>query len=148
MQPTKKLTAVLRDLVTLIEDEAAHNPGFAASLDDILSGLPSRVQRARRSDRQTPPPTDIPDVFAALAAKGEEEFRFWLRSIDLPALKAIIKMHGFDPGKAAQHWTDPDKFLALVADQTISRMKRGSAFLRPKAAPSQQTDTTTENPNK
>jgi len=148
MQPTKKLTDVLHDLVALLEDEAARNPQFAASLDDILAGLPSRAQRARRSDRQILPPTDIPDVFAALAAKGEEEFRFWLRSIDLPELKAIIKMHGFDPGKAAQHWTDPDKFLALVADQTISRMKRGSAFLRPKAAPSQQTDTTTENPNK
>jgi hypothetical protein len=38
-------------------------------------------------------------------------------------------MNGFDHAEAAQHWTDPDKFVALVADQTISRMKRGSASL-------------------
>ena len=135
MQPTKKLTAVLRDLVALLEDEAARNPQFAGSLDEVLGALPSRAKRDRRSEKQTPLPIDIPDVFAELAAKGEEEFRFWLRSIDLPTLKAIIRMNGFDPGKAAQHWTDPDKFLGLVADKTISRAKRGSAFLPPKAPP-------------
>jgi hypothetical protein len=34
--------------------------------------------------------------------------------------------------QAAQRWTDPDKFVKLVIDQTLARMKRGSAFLPPK----------------
>jgi hypothetical protein len=129
MQSTKKLTLVLRDLVALIEEEAASNPAFAARLDAVLAHLPDRKAKKSRSIK---PGKDVPDVFAALQEKGETEFRFWVRTLDVPTLKAIIKVNGYDPGKASQRWTDPDKFIALVADQTIVRMKRGSAFLSPR----------------
>jgi hypothetical protein len=134
MQSTKKLTMVLRDLVGLLDEEAARNPQFATSLENILADLPARPPKSRRPRM---PAAAIPDVFSELTAKGEEEFRFWLRTLDLPTLKAIIKLNGFDPAKTSQHWSDPDKFISLVADQTVSRSKRGSAFLPPKGGASQ-----------
>jgi hypothetical protein len=81
----------------------------------------------------------VPDVFASLQEKGDEEFRFWLRTLDLPTLRAVVKQNGFDPARVSQRWKDTDKFIALVHDQTQARLKRGSAFLPPKA-PSQTPD--------
>jgi hypothetical protein len=75
---------------------------------------------------------EIPDVFSALQEKGDEEFKFWLRTLDLLTLKAVVKQNGFDPAKASQRWKETDKFTALVHEQTLARLKRGSAFLPPK----------------
>ena len=106
MQPTKKLTAVLRDLVALLEAESARNPAFAQSLHDVLAGLPSRAGKVSASPASRNLPL-APDVFAALQEKGETEFRFWVRALDVPTLKSIIKANGFDPAKASQRWTGP-----------------------------------------
>jgi hypothetical protein len=64
--------------------------------------------------------------------KVEEEFRFWLWSLNPRVLKAIVKANGFDPGEISQRWTEPDKFVELIADQTAARLRRGSAFLTSK----------------
>ena len=133
MQPTKKLTVVLRDLVALLDDESARNPEFAARLDVVLAGLPDQRGKSRRSQKSLKLGADVLDVFAALQKQGETEFRFWLRSLDVPTLKAVIKANGFDPAKTSHRWAEPDKFVALVADQTAARLKRGYAFLPPKA---------------
>ena len=130
MQSTKKLTALLRDLLVLVDNEAARNPEFAAKLDTLMAELPARPDRPPRPPK---PAVTVPDVFAVLQEKGENEFGFWTRTLDIPTLKAVIKANGFDPAKASQRWTDPDKFAALVVDQTMARMKRGSAFLPAKA---------------
>lgn len=130
MQPTKKLTSFFRELLTLVDDEAARNPEFAAKLDAIIATLPSRPARPPRPPKNV---VTVPDVFASLQEKGEAEFGFWVRTLDIPTLKAVIRTNGFDPAKASQRWTDPDKFVALVTDQTLARMKRGSAFLPPKS---------------
>jgi C-terminal processing protease CtpA/Prc len=135
MQSTKKLTLILRDLVALLDEEAASNPSFAARLDAVLAALPESKGKKMRSSVLKKSGQVAPDVFAVLQEKGEAEYRFWVRSVEVPVLKAIIKVNGFDPAKASQRWTDPDKFVALVADQTIARMKRGSAFLPPKSEP-------------
>jgi hypothetical protein len=130
MQPTKKLTSILRDLLALVDDEAARNPDFATKLEAIMAELPARPARPPRL-----PKTDvsIPDVFAALQEKGEAEFGFWVRTLDVPTLKAVIRANGFDPAKASQRWSDPDKFVGLVVEQTMARLKRGSSFLPPKS---------------
>ena len=75
----------------------------------------------------------VPDVFAAMQEKGEGEFRFWLRSLDIATLKAIVKKNGFDPAKVSTRWTEPDKFVVLIAEQLVARLKRGSAFLPTKS---------------
>ena len=128
MQPTQKLTTVLRDFLSLVDDEAARNPDFAAKLEAVMAQLPSRPARP---PRQPKPALVVPDVFGELQSKGELEFGFWVRTLDIPTLKAVIKRNGFDPGKASQRWTDPDKFVGLVIEQTLARMKRGSSFLPP-----------------
>lgn len=139
MQSTKKLTSVLRDLVLLLDEEAARNPAFAASLDAVLAGLPPRVGNSSRQSGKARTLPPAPDVFAALQDKGESEFRFWIRDLDIPTLKAVIKRNGFDPGKLSQRWSDRDKFVNLVVEQTIARMKRGSAFLPPKGSDQNET---------
>ncbi len=116
-------------MLALLDAEATHNPEFAAKLQDIMAVLPTRSTRLPRPPEIA---VSIPDVFAALQEKGEVEFGFWVRTLDVPTLKAVIRTNGFDPAKASQRWTDPDKFVGLVIEQTVSRMKRGSAFLPPK----------------
>jgi hypothetical protein len=46
---------------------------------------------------------------------------------------ASAKISGFDPAKVSSRWTEPDKFVALISEQSIARLKRGSAFLPPKS---------------
>ena len=79
-----------------------------------------------------------PNVFAVRQEKGEEESRFWLRSLSPRVLKAIVKANGFDPGKTSQRWTEPDKFVDLIAEQTAARLRRGSAFLTSKTSKDDQ----------
>ncbi len=128
MQPTKKLTSVLRELIVLVDDEAQRNPAFAARLEVITSSLPAAKKLGGKKSRAILP-ADVPDVFAVLQDRGEEELLFWLRTLDVPTLKAVIKQNGFDPGKVAVRWTDQDKFVALIVEQTLARRRRGAAFL-------------------
>lgn len=130
MQSTKKLTPILRNLLTLVDEEATRNAEFAAKLEAIMAELPTRPARPPRPPRTA---VEIPDVFSALKDKGEAEFAFWVRALDIPTLKAVIRTNGFDPAKASQRWTDPDKFVGLVIEQTVARLKRGSSFLPPKS---------------
>jgi len=136
MQPIQTLTRALRSLLTLVEEEASRNADFAQQLEAIVSDLPSPAA-GRKSQKPTAPDSPPPDVLAAYEAKGEDEFRFWLREHDLATLKAIIKANGFDPGKNSQRWSEPDKYIGLIAEQTAARLRRGSAFLPPKGGDSQ-----------
>lgn len=129
MQSTQKLTRTLRELLKLVEEEAERNPNFAARLEAITAELPSQIGKKVSKQNKTAKSATAPDVFAALQEKGEEEFRFWLRSLDTATLKSIIKVNGFDPAKVSSRWTEPDKFVALIFEQSIARLKRGSAFL-------------------
>jgi hypothetical protein len=134
MQSTKKLIHALRDLLKIVEEEADQNPIFASRLEAIAAELPSKFGRNTSIGKTATRSAIIaPDVFAALQEKGEQEFRFWLRSLDIIILKKIIKINGFDPAKVSARWTEPDKFVALIVEQSVARLKRGSAFLPAKA---------------
>jgi hypothetical protein len=142
MQPSPKLMRVFRELLVLIEREAGRNPEFARELERIVEGLPERNAERKRKARTPGVKGDLPDVFAEFQEKGETEFRFWLRECDLQVLKRIVKANGFDPGKASRNWTEPDKFIALIADQVAARLRRGTAFLRPRGElPKSEPDT-------
>jgi len=128
-------------LVELVEEEAEQNPAFAQRLEALVAGLPAgSVSRKASKSKNAEEGINIPDVLKVFQAKGETEFRYWLRDFDLATLKAVVKINGFDPGKASQRWTDPDKFVALIADQTAARLRRGSSFL-----PMKVVDTETPN---
>ncbi len=132
MQSGTSLKTRLKALFNVIESEATHNAAFAARLADLFGdALPDPITRNRPSPRQSRS-IPIPDVFSALKEKGDEEFSFWLRTLDVPTLKAIVKQNGFDSARASQRWKDADKFISLIHDQTQARLKRGSSFLPPK----------------
>ena len=133
MHSTQKLARALRSLLSLVEEEAARNPSFAARLEEVSSSLPTASRKKKSKDIPARPAKEVPNVFEIQREKGEDEFRFWLRSLDLHLLKAIVKANGFDPGKNSQRWSEPDKFADLIAEQTTARLRRGSAFLTPKS---------------
>lgn len=129
MPYTQKLNCVLRDLVALLEEEAGRNPVFAGRLEEITAALPEKGAAKRASKPKSA--TQVPDIMAEFQARGTEEFRFWLRGMDLATLKAVVRANGFDPGKRSARWRDPDKFIELIAEQAAARLSRGSAFLPP-----------------
>lgn len=131
MQRAKTLTRLLRQLAELVAEEAERNPVFAERLDAILSSTPTSASNVSKSK---PPTIHAPDIFVEYQARGEEEFRFWLRGLELPVLKAIVKANGFDPAKQSGRWTEPDKFVSLIGDQLKARLKRGSAFMPPRSS--------------
>ncbi len=134
MQPGQKLTRALRALVELVEEEAARNPAFAQRLESVVADLPAGTGTKKLAkSKSSVDDVDAPDVLKIFQDKGETEFRFWLRDFDLLTFKAIVKANGFDPGKNSQRWTAPDQFIALITEQTAARLRRGAAFLPPKA---------------
>lgn len=128
MSASRKLIETLRALSRLIEEEADRNPAFAEKLEAITADLPVR-SKAQRKDKNQDTAADVPDVLKEYETRGSEEFRFWLRASPVPQLRAIIKANGFDPEKKSVRWTEPDKLIGLIAEQTAARLKRGSAFL-------------------
>ncbi len=132
MQPTQKLANAFRNLLSLVEEEATRNPAFAERLEEVSASLPATSVRRSTTKKAAALTEAPPDIFAVYQDKGEDEFRFWLRSLDIRLLKAVVKANGFDPGKVAQRWTEPDKFIELISEQTAARLRRGSAFLTPK----------------
>jgi hypothetical protein len=128
MSASRKLIETLRALGKLVEEEAGRNPAFAEKLEAITANLPAR-SAAQRKDKDQDVTRDIPDVLKEYESRGPEEFRFSLRSHPLSLLRAIIKANGFDPEKRSARWSEPDKLISLIAEQTAARLKRGSAFL-------------------
>jgi hypothetical protein len=136
MPRDEKLSNLLRSLVRLLEEEADRNPSFARRLESVLG---HRLSSKPKKERARPvAPKEVPDVLSALQQRGESEFRFWLRDFDLQTLKAIVKVNGFDVARLSQRWTDPDKFIVLIAEQAAARLRRGSGFLPERSASEKQ----------
>ena len=134
----QKLSTLLRDIAQLVDEEASVNPEFAARLDAFLTATVGGAQQSAKSRARVPlHSVVVPDVLTALESKGEDEFRFWIRSFDLATLKAVVKANGFDVAKTSQKWNDPDKFINLIVEQASARLRRGSGFLPPPASSSQ-----------
>jgi hypothetical protein len=131
MQRAKTLTRILRQLAELVAEEAETNPAFAEKLDAVLASIPAGAPKTGKSKA---PAIQVPDVFAEYQARGDDEFRFWLRGLEVPTLRAIVKANGFDPGKQSVRWTEPEKFASLIADQLKAQLRRGSAFMPPRGA--------------
>jgi len=129
MRSQKALVALLRDLVQLLADESGRNPAFAERLDGLLSSLPesrrpSAAKRAARDTRAT-----LPDVHAEWTARGETDFRLWLRDQPVPTIRALIRAQDLDPARRTGKWKDGEKLADFVADGLRARFSRGSAFI-------------------
>lgn len=127
MRKEKALTTLLNDLVALLADEAARNPVFAARLDQLLAETPERKSARRKSPRaQMASPLDL---HGELQARGEQEFRHWLREQPTDALLASIRAHDLDPSRRSAKWKEAEKLADFIADALQARLARGSAFL-------------------
>jgi hypothetical protein len=129
MQCAKTLTLLLKQLAEVVAEEADQNPAFAAKLDGILADVVAAGSGKRPKMTKAALAAEVPDVYAEYQQKGEDKFRLWLRELSVPVLKGIVKVNGFDPGKVTRKWTNPDKFVGLIADQVKARLNRGSAFI-------------------
>ena len=98
MRSQKALVALLRDLVQLLADESERNPAFAERLDNLLSSLPEsrRPTAAKRAARDAH--TTLLDVHAEWTARGETDFRLWLRDhLALYGVKSANIALGYQP---------------------------------------------------
>ena len=128
MRREKALIALLRGMADLLSDESARNPEFAAKLESLLSDLPEgeRRPRKRTGPRVAAP---VPDVHAEWNARGETEFRLWLRDQPLPVLRAVVRAQDLDSTRRTTKWKEPEKLANYIADSLRARLARGSAFI-------------------
>jgi hypothetical protein len=129
MRSQKALVALLGGLVELLADESERNPAFANRLDSLLSALPEarRFKPTKRAVTHTHTP--LPNVHAEWTARGETEFRLWLRDQPIATIRAIIRAQDLDPARRTSKWTDTEKLADFVADGMRARLARGSAFI-------------------
>jgi len=128
MRKEKALIHLLRNLVSIIADEAERNPEFANKLDATLAALPERqtVQKKRKMKSII---EDLPDINAEWNSRGETDFRLWLRDQPIPVLRAIIREQDLDAPRRTIKWKEADKLSAFIADSLRARFSRGSAFI-------------------
>jgi len=122
--------ALLCDLVDLLAEEAARNPEFDARIQQLLEAIPER--RKAKPRKATPKASEsVPDVHAEWSARGETDFRLWLRGQPIPTIRAVIRAQDLDPGRRTAKWGEREKLADFVADSIRTRLSRGSAFIRP-----------------
>jgi hypothetical protein len=129
MRKEKTLIGLLRGLVNLLAEESARNPEFAGRVDALLSDLPERKGKHTKSE-QPASPEQLPDIHAEWNARGDAEFRLWLRDQPTSVLRAVIRAQDLDPTRRTIKWREPEKLADFIADGLSARLSRGSAFIR------------------
>ena len=128
MRKEKELINMLRGLVNLIADESAQNKEFADKLEILLSELPQKKNKPKKT-KQKLSREKLPDIHAELNTRGDTEFRLWLRDQPVPVLRALIRAEDFDATRRTTKWKEPEKLADYIADKLRERQARGSAFL-------------------
>lgn len=127
MRNEKTLIKLLRGMADLLAREAERNPDFAKRLDEVLQDLPARPARAeKRGSRLV---GQLPDIHAEWNARGEVDFRLWLREQPISILRSLIRSHGFDAARRTGKWREAEKLSEFIADNLRSRLSRGAVFL-------------------
>lgn len=125
---TMKLKKVLQDLVRVIIDEADRNPEFAKEIE-IALGLEPKPEKATSSRAAHRRATAVLDPIS-LAREGEDALRSRLGALTLEQLKDIVAEYGMDPGKLVMKWKTPDRVIDRIVEYSVTRAKKGEAFLR------------------
>jgi hypothetical protein len=129
MRKDKALISLLRSLVDLLAEESARNPEFANRVESLLADLPERKTKPTKP-RALPPSQPLPDIHSEWHARGEKEFRFWLRDQPTEVLRAVVRNQDLDPARRTVKWREREKLAEFIADCLSSRLSRGSAFIR------------------
>jgi hypothetical protein len=127
MRKEKDVIRLARGLIDLVADEAARNSAFSEKLEALFEGLGDK--RAKKVAPASPKePSDLPDIYAEWRARGEAEFRLWLREQPIDVLRMVIREHELDPSRRAEKWREAEKLSGYIADQLQARLRRGSGF--------------------
>jgi hypothetical protein len=129
MRKEKALVSVLRGLADLLAEEAAHNPKFADRLASLLVDAKEPRSKPPKGNNSLPL-EPLPDIHAEWTARGEPEFRLWLKDQPLQVLRAIIRREDLDSTRRTAKWSEQEKLAAFIADGLSGRLSRGSAFIR------------------
>jgi hypothetical protein len=130
MRKEKALIGLLRGLVDLLAEESARNPEFATRVESLLSALSERKAVSKRAVT-TPSPKvmlDI-DIHAEWNARGETDFRLWLRDQPIHILRALIRAQDLDSTRRTVKWKEAEKLADFITDNLRARLQRGSAFI-------------------
>lgn len=131
-----QLDAALRESGLLARPPAAHEAP-ASSPSPVSS--PSSPSRKRAGARPRAAPRDawqqierseLPDPFALLRDRGEAGLRASLDALDLPALRALVRVHRLDPARISARWAARDRVVSLIVAQVRARADLGKAFSR------------------
>jgi hypothetical protein len=128
MRKEKELINLLRGLVALLAEESECNQEFAQKLETLLSGLPEKKTGIKKAAK-TSSPKQLPDIHAEWQARGETDFRLWLRDQPIAVLRAIIRSEDFDATRRTSKWKEAEKLSQFIADRLRDRQSRGSAFI-------------------
>jgi hypothetical protein len=128
MRSEKALMTLLRGLVRLLDEESRRNPGFAARLDRLLSDRPETRTSAKRPAAARSR-AELPDIHAEWSARGDADFRLWLREQPMQLLRALIRKNDLDPTRRTSRWKEVEKLSAFIADGLRLRLARGASFL-------------------
>jgi hypothetical protein len=119
------LRNLLHRLVDLIVDEAERNPALAEKLRETIGpALKAGGNRPRKEHTQLP----AEDPFEVYRSKGDEGLKSWLESLDIAALKAVVRQHRLDPSRLSDKWKTKDRFVALILERVPARLKQGDVF--------------------
>jgi hypothetical protein len=121
------LIKLLRSLVDLLGEEAARNPAFADRLDTVLQGL--SADRSKTAPAQPQRTEQLPDIHSELVARGETDFRLWLRDLPVFTLRAIIRAQDFDSTRRTSKWKETEKLADFIVDSLRARMSKGASFI-------------------
>jgi hypothetical protein len=128
MRKSKALLTILNELVKLLSEEAERNSDFANRLDAVLGPLETPKRTTPKQPTKLAQ-VELPDIHSEFAARGESEFRLWLRELPVVILHALVRRHDLDATRRSSKWKDPEKLSGYITDQLRSRFSRGSAFL-------------------
>lgn len=72
-------------------------------------------------------PVDV-DVFGVFSQGGEKALRDSLNSLELNALRRIVRHHSLDPSKLAEKWKNKERLISLIIERVSARSDKGKAF--------------------
>ncbi|HLY32332.1 MAG TPA: hypothetical protein VKQ36_14990 [Ktedonobacterales bacterium] len=152
IQQTTIEVAALATFLREVAARAEHDPSFASGVLAIAraSGLfptvqsqpekptasqpaspPTRASRRKgRHAANAPVDTTPPDPFKVMRAQGEAGLRAALEPLDLASLRTIVRAHRLDPARLSARWTNLERLIALIVEQTRARLNHGRAFER------------------
>jgi hypothetical protein len=120
-----------------LAEQAERDETLAATLHALLaeSGLLTNATVAGKGRASRPAraatPADAPvDPFPLLRDGGESGLRARLDTLDLAALRQIVRAHRLDPARISTRWTARERVVSLIVEQTRARVNHGKAFSR------------------